>query len=253
MMLMVSKVIALWLLPPGIVVVFLLIAVIYWGRYWARILTVFSLLLLWALSTEPVRDMLTQPLEFQYSVFNLADVPQEHSAIVLLGGGLYEAAPEYAGEDMLNNDALMRTVYAADIARKTGLDVYATGGIPLNQANRAEGEVMRDWLIRWGLPESKVFAESASDNTWQNAIYTRAILEEKGIKVILWVTSAWHMPRAVWCFEAQGLKVISAPTGFLTKQKAYDLRSYMPSGHVLANSTDALHEYLGMLWYRLRY
>jgi len=252
-MLMFSKVVSLWLLPPGILMVFLLVAVIYWKRYWARALAIFSLLSLWALSTEPVRDMLTQPLEFQYSVLNMKDVPQEHIAIVLLGGGLYEKAPEYAGEDALNESALMRTIYAADIARKTGLDVYATGGTPLNQGSRAEGEVMRDWLIRWGLPESKVFAESASDNTWQNAIYTRAILDKKGIKEVLLVTSAWHMPRAVWCFKAQGLKIISAPTGFLTTQKAYDLRSYMPSAHVLANSADALHEYLGMLWYRLRY
>jgi len=252
-MFMFSKVVSLWLLPPGILIVFLLIAVIYWKRYWARGLTVFSLLLLWALSTEPVRDMLTQPLEFQYSVLNMKDVPQEHSAIVLLGGGLYEKAPEYAGQDTLHNNGLIRTVYAADIARKTGLDVYATGGIPLNQADQAEGDVMRDWLIRWGLPESKIFAESASNNTWQNAIYTQKILAKKGIQEIILVTSAWHMPRAVWCFKAQGLKVIAAPTGFLTEQTAYDLRSYMPSGDAFADSTDALHEYLGMAWYRLRY
>jgi uncharacterized SAM-binding protein YcdF (DUF218 family) len=53
----------------------------------------------------------------------------------------------------------MRTLYAAHIAKRTGLNVYATGGKPLAQGDDAEGDVMRRWLIRLGVSENKVFAE----------------------------------------------------------------------------------------------
>jgi len=112
---------------------------------------------------------------------------------------------------------------------------------------------MRRWLIRFGVPEAMVHAEVVASNTWQNAVYIKKILEKQGIHRIVLVTSAWHMPRSLWCFKAQGLDVIAAPTDYLTKQATYDVRSYFPHWNVLAESGTALHEYLGLLWYRLRY
>jgi len=113
--------------------------------------------------------------------------------------------------------------------------------------------VMRRWLMRFGLSGEKTFAEEASENTWQNAIYLRQTLQSQGISRVVLVTSAWHMPRSRWCFEQQGLEVIAAPTDFLTEQRGRDMRSLFPDANTLAESSLALHEYLGMLWYRLRY
>jgi uncharacterized SAM-binding protein YcdF (DUF218 family) len=78
-------------------------------------------------------------------------------------------------------------------------------------------------------------------------------LAAKGVNRIVLVTSAWHMPRSVWCFESHGFEVIPAPVDYLTEQEAYDLRSYLPRWTTLSDSGQALHEYLGLLWYRLRY
>jgi len=253
MSLFISKLVSQLLLPPGGLILLGLFGLIFWKRWWGRGAVLLSFSALWLISTEPVRDMLTQPLEFQHSVLSVERLETDQSAIVLLGGGIYENAPEYGGRDELGRYAMMRTLYAAEIAKKTGLDVYATGGKPLIQDADPEGSIMRRWLIRLGLPESSVFAENVADNTWENAAYMKTMLAEKGIHRVVLVTSAWHMPRSVWCFKAHGLDIIAAPTDFLTKQKNYDLRSYFPRWTVFADSGQALHEYLGLFWYRLRY
>jgi len=252
-MLLISKAISQLLLPPGGLILMGLAGLVFWKRGWGRGLVMFSFLFLWLLSTEPIRDALTEPLEFQHPVLDMKKINMDGAVIVLLGGGIYENAPEYGGEDELGRYAMMRTVYAADIAQKTGLDVYATGGKPLTQSDEAEGEIMRHWLLKLGLKEAYVHAESAANNTWENAAYMEKILAKKMIKRVILVTSAWHMPRAVWCFEAHGLEVISAPTDFLTEQEAYDLRSYLPRWTTLSDSGQALHEYLGLFWYRIRF
>lgn len=253
MSLLISKSISQLLLPPGGLILLALVGLVFWKRWWGRGLVILSVSLLWLLSTEPIRDALTAPLEFQYPVVDVRTIPTEGTAIVLLGGGIYESAPEYDGRDELGHYALMRTVYAAEVARQSRLDIYASGGAPLTEDAEPEGEIMRRWLLKLGLPEQSVFAEKAANNTWENASYMKRLLAEKGIDKIVLVTSAWHMPRAVWCFESQGLQVIPAPTDFLTEQEAYDLRSYLPRWTVLADSGQALHEYLGLFWYHMRY
>jgi len=248
-----SKLLSQLLLPPGGLILLLLLGFLFCKRLFGRLLVVFSLMMFWALSTEVVRDILTRPLEFQYAPLAVQIEKPEATAIVLLGGGVYEKAPEYGAQDALQSYAMMRTIYAAKLAKQTGMAVYATGGRPLHTHQDAEGDVMRSWLIDFGVNEKHVFAEKFANNTWENARYIKSMLEKRGVKRIWLVTSAWHMPRAVRCFEMQGLTVIPAPTDYLTKQGTYDLRSYLPAGSAFHESVLALHEYLGFLFYAIRY
>ncbi|MDT8375888.1 MAG: YdcF family protein [Mariprofundaceae bacterium] len=252
-MLLVSKAISQLLLPPGGLILLGLAGVICWKRWWGRGAVALSLLLLWGLSTEPVRDALTEPLEFQYPALKTDQIKTDGTVIVLLGGGIHENAPEYGGSNVPGRYAMMRTIYAAEVARQSGMEVYATGGRPLTQADEAEGEIMRQWLLKLGLQEGHAHAETASNNTWENAAYMKKILAAKGVGRVVLVTSAWHMPRAVWCFESHGFEVVPAPVDYLTEQESYDLRSYLPHWTIVSDSGQALHEYLGLLWYRLRY
>jgi len=252
-LLLISKIVSQLLLPPGGLIVLIGLGALFFKRAWGKGIFVLALLLFWSLSTEPVRDMLTKPLEYQYSALDAKHVDKENTVIVLLGGGVYENAPEYEGKDVLHSYAMMRTLYAARLAKKTGLDVYATGGKPLSVQYDAEGDVMKRFLIEQGLDASHVFAENLANNTWENASLIKVMLEKKGISHVVLVTSAWHMPRSVGCFEAQGLNVIPAPTDYLTKMSAYDVRSYLPAGKAFYDSSLALHEYLGLFFYRQRY
>ena len=57
------------------------------------------------------------------------------------------------------------------------------------------------------------WSERESTDTLENASLSAPILNKNGVRTILLVTHAWHMPRARACFEAQGFTVLAAPTG----------------------------------------
>ena len=252
-MLLLSKALSQLILPPGGLILLTLLGLAFHKKVWGKPLIIFSMALLWLLSTEPVRDALTSQLEFQYPALNIEKLDNKQTPIVLLGGGIYEHPPEYQGQDSLGHYSMMRTIYAVKIAKQTGADIYPTGGKPLSENNEAEGDVMKRWLIGFGIPPASIHAENTANTTWENAILTKALLKEQGQNTIILVTSAWHIPRAVWCFEAQGLNVIPAPTDYLTENEPYDLRSFLPRWNVLNDSSHALHEYLGLLFYRLKH
>lgn len=256
--LLIGKLVGQLLLPPGCFIVLASIGFLARARWWGRMLLVASLAALWLLSTGPVRDALTRPLEYAAPPLSEAAIGALHdasvpTAIVLLGGGTREKAPEYAGVDDLSRFAMMRTIYAAWLARQTGLPVYATGGRPLSKANESEGGIMRRMLLRFGVADAMAFAEESSENTWQNAMFMQRILQQSGVSRVVLVTSAWHMPRALWCFRQQGLDVIAAPMDYLTSTKPYDMRGLIPDAVRLLDSSLALHEYIGLAWYRLRF
>jgi len=259
--LLIGKLVGQLLLPPGNIIVLALAGLLARRRWWGKALLVLSVSLLYLLSIAPVRDALIRPLEFAApaldasSLVSMAspDNQATKTAIVLLGGGTRENAPEYAGADDIPRFAMMRTIYAAELAKKSGLDVYATGGRPLSLAEDSEGTLMRRRLLGFGVDAEQVFAEEASENTWQNAVYMQRMLHDKGITRVLLVTSAWHMPRSVWCFEQQGLTVIPAPVDYLSSQRALDARGWFPDAGVLADSSLALHEYIGLVWYKMRH
>lgn len=256
--LLIGKLAGQLVLPPGSILVLAIIGLIARRRWWGKALLLLSLAALWLLSTAPVRDALIRPLEVSSPplgadrIAGLRDQAAS-TAIVLLGGGIREQAPEYAGADDLPHAAMLRTLYAAELVEKTGLPVYATGGRVLSLAGDSEGAMMRRRLLQFGVPAERAFAEESSENTWQNAVYMRGILQQKGISNVVLVTNAWHMPRSVWCFEQQGLTVIPAPMDYLASQRPVDARGLVPDAGVLADSSLALHEYIGLGWYRLHY
>jgi uncharacterized SAM-binding protein YcdF (DUF218 family) len=93
-------------------------------------------------------------------------------------------------------------------------------------------------------------------------LYSARLLQEKGIKRILLVTSAWHMPRSVKLFEAQGLEVTPLPTDYTITQAGWeqltrpDLRAQilylLPSAENLVLTSRILKEYIGMFVYQMK-
>jgi uncharacterized SAM-binding protein YcdF (DUF218 family) len=58
----------------------------------------------------------------------------------------------------------------------------------------------------------------------------------------------------VEAFEKHGVRVYAAPTGSrFNVRKNAGVLDWLPSAGALEKSQTALHEYLGRLWYSLRY
>ena len=173
-------------------------------------------------------------------------------AIVILGGGLRKPAPEYQQKITLKHYTLARVRYGALIAKQALLPVLVSGGKVLNDKWPSEAEVMSDVLIN-EFNQAVQWQEPRSRNTAENAIYTQEILHKEGIQRIILVTHALHMRRAIEQFEKQGLKVIPAPTIFLSKAQKIDIFSFLPTANALQNSSLIIHEIIGRAWYALRY
>lgn len=106
--------------------------------------------------------------------------------------------------------------------------------------------IMRSLLVELGVPRAYIGIDQESINTYESAVHLRDQLAGKQFYL---VTSAGHMPRAMRVFLKQGLRPFPAPTDYLSSASLRD-SSIVPSGQHLAISDLAIHEYLGLMWYR---
>ncbi|MFP4484389.1 MAG: YdcF family protein, partial [Spirochaetaceae bacterium] len=171
------------------------------------------------------------------------------SHIVVLGGGTVQGSPE-APEGTLKPDAMKRAVYGHQLHMAYGRLVVLTGGPPAGYPDApSEARVAADLLLSLGSTEEQLLLEAESRDTWENARYVDAMICNE---TVILVTSAYHMARAVRSFAAHGFTVVPAPTDYKAKRGGYSFLSFLPSIESLRNSSIALHEYLGILYYRLR-
>lgn len=243
-----TNILAYLLLPPANCLLLALVGVLLFKHHprWGKSLLVLAGITLWALSLHVVAAWLMRPLEARHPVW---DGQTEAEVVVVLGGGRYRLGPEFSGADDLKWASLERLRYAAILARQLQKPLLLTGGRP-EGAGRSEAEAMQVALQRdFGL--SARWLESNSDNTRENAAHTARLLKTAGLHKILLVTHAWHMPRAVQVFSAAGLQVVPAPMGYVSVRPLTPL-DFIPRAESLAESSLALHEWIGLLWYALR-
>ena len=246
-----TNLLAAFLLPPLSLV---LLACLGWWlarrfRFAGNTIIVTAIALLLVLSTGAGSRLLVAPLENRsLPVPNPKMVNAQ--AIVILGGGRSFAAPEDGDRDQPSTQTLARLRHGARLHRLTGLPVLVSGGAP-DRGGESEAVVMARALredfqipVRW--------IEDTSENTAQNAAHAATLLQEAGIHRVLLVTDAIHMPRAMQIFSKTGLTVMSAATDFRSR-KPLSAADFIPSAGPLQSSHYALHEWIGMVWYRLRY
>ncbi len=82
-----------------------------------------------------------------------------------------------------------------------------------------------------GIPDRVLDGENCSMTTEENAIFSAAILQPRGVRKILLVTDKWHMLRSILVYRAYGFKVLpsisSSPEHWNTKERGFlKLREY---------------------------
>ena len=215
-----------------------------WHPRAGRSLCVLALLGLVALSLPPVADALIHSLERERPIS--AQMLARAQAIVILSGDSYSAAPEYGG-DTVGRFTLERIRYGVLLQRRSGLRSSSPAAAPFGR--RPVAESMKE-VIERDLHGHVTWVEGASRDTAENAAYSASLLKAAGISRIALVSHAWHLPRAIELFERHGLDVLAAPTGFTTASPSWFAR-VLPSVGALVASSDALHEWLGILVQRL--
>ena len=237
------------LLPPFSQLLLLLIAwkIRHLALKTSKFLCFVALFSLWLLASPVIATFLAQTLEQDLPLTpgQLKNIKAQ--VIVILSASQDDYAPEF-GEPVSGREQLMRVRYGAFLQKMTGLPVLLSGGSVRGEEQRSLAETMAYDLVS-GFGGKVDWLEKESRTTSENARKSYDILVQENKTTVLLVTSSMHMLRAKWSFEQVGFEVLAAPTHFIDREPL-NLNSFMPNAGALNLSSEALHEWLGILVYR---
>ena len=244
MFIFLSKFLPLLVYPLGLACLLLFLSLLVsYKRKTSNILIAIALIVLWLSSTTGFSDLLARSLELKY--LPPAEIPTGE-VLVVLGGGTEPASPPRTTVEI--NGAGDRVLYAAELYKegKAPFILLSGGDIEwLSSGSTTPAEDMATLLMQMGVPESALWLETESKNTYENALYAKEFLEEQDINQILLITSA--MPLPVDFSVTDSISASSGEGNFISK-----LIDIMPSASNLALTTNAMKEYLGYFMYKLQ-
>ena len=241
---MLASIIQLFIMPSSVALILIVLGVVaiyVMKRRLGIALLLSGVLVILMFSTGPVAMLLISPLEYRYPMLSAPSNFPDAKYIVVLTG--------YAAKDKLmplssqvNSSSAFRVLEAYHLHQQCSDCQIIISGTPVAV------DVMRELLVELGIPESDITGESKSPHTFFSAKNLKPIINEAPFFL---VTSAGHMTRSMGVFNKQSMKPIPAPTDY---QLPNDVRKVMlkPTLMHLYFSELAIHEYIGIVWYKLK-
>jgi uncharacterized SAM-binding protein YcdF (DUF218 family) len=182
-------------------------------------------------------------------------IQQPYDIGILLGG--YSNSQIRPNHDRFNFSNRGNRFMNAYQLYKTGKvkKLLLTGGSgDILQKNPSEGEEMRKFLLNIGVPESDIIVEGGSRNTWENAVFSKQILDEiHPNERYLLITSAWHMRRSIGCFEKAGVVFTPFSVDFLSERDRWAPENCLVPDRIGFYLWEMMiKEWVGCIMYRLK-
>ena len=251
-MFLIKKIVAPFFLPTTLVFSLLLLGICFlWftrKQKFGKFLVTVSFVILALCSYNIIGNVLLGGLEKRYppllTVSNHVDVPW----VVVLGGGI---APDnnLPDHDQLSGSSLSRLIEGIRIHRLIpGSRLLLSGGAVFGMVS--EAAVMAETAVSLGVNRAELYLDKRSKDSKDQAQEVKKIVGSGGF---ILVTSAAHMPRVMALFEKQGLTPIPAPTNYQVKKRQHiSPGMFFPGSSNLRKAEYAIHEYLGLIWAKLR-
>jgi len=249
-----SKVLPLFVLPLGLV---LLLAIAgLWTR--RRILIWAAIAVLWLSSTPVLSDALMRAMEGGAVRIPATDAPRA-DAIVALSGFRIVAPGKAAISEWKDLSRFLGGVELYRVGRAPLL-VLTGGWEPWERSAPTQGDVLARYATGMGVPADSVVTTGRVRNTAEEAAAVAALLRARrgarapggSATTVLLVTSAYHMARAERLFRRQGLTVVPFPVDFqVSAASTLSVLTFLPTAHALEETTSALHELFGRLFYMI--
>ena len=194
----------------------------------------------------PIDQWLAQPLENR---FPRAREPAHIDGILVLSAGQQRSisvrrgipVQHFAGGDMIAAAELMR--------RHPEARLVFTGGSAFGGGTAAD--VAREIFDQLGVDQSRATYEAEARDTWENLLFSQKLVRPKPAETWLLVASALHMPRAMGVAQRLDWLIAPWPTDFLTPAGDGPATSRRSLGRNLATIDTTVHEWLGLLVYRI--
>ncbi|HLZ30597.1 MAG TPA: YdcF family protein [Chloroflexota bacterium] len=128
-------------------------------------------------------------------------------AAVLIGPGVFLDTPQPPPQVsdaivVISGDEQMARFQEGMTLYERGLGQYLVFSGAAYDNGTSNADVMRDLAVKRGVPDRAILEEPLGGDTWGNAIYTRQVLEEHGLRSAILVTSPYHARRAKLTFDA---------------------------------------------------
>jgi uncharacterized SAM-binding protein YcdF (DUF218 family) len=133
-----------------------------------------------------------------------AEAPAKKADVIVVFG-----AAEYAGRPSPVYRA--RLDHGYELFQKGMAPVVITTGGSAQDPDFSEGGVGRDYLLRRGIPEQALIAETQGSDTAQSAARVANIMRTNGMSSCIAVSDAYHVFRIRALLEKEGVQVQLAP------------------------------------------
>ncbi len=248
-----SKILGFFALPSNVLIAIGLAGVVLLCTRFTRLaswLVVTSVVLIAIAGLSPLGNALILPLEQRFPPWDASRGPPV--GIVVLGGAISPEVSAARGEVALN-EAAERIVAAAELARRypAARIIYSGGSNALLFADGVEAAFAVRQLESLGVAHDRITAEEQSRNTIENAVFSRLIANPKPGERWLLVTSAYHMPRAMAAFRAAHFPIEAYPVDWRTRGPGDVVAPFASLSEGLRRTDTAVHEWVGLLAYRL--
>lgn len=234
-----NKLLPVFVLPIGIVTILILLAA--WKKWrWAAVTAALVLL---ASSTGVVANLFLRPLENAYPARSIGSVAEADAVLVL--GGIMSPGKE-PGLVTEWSEAVERFEAGVEIVRRDKARVLLFTGDPRG----SEGSALQREAIERGVPRERIAVIGAVGNTADEAEQLRRYAAQHGIKRVLLVTSAWHMPRSMRLFKRAGVEITAFPVDYrAVPSRTLPYLDWIPTATSLVKTELALRECYGMAFY----
>ena len=246
-MIYLNKILPLLISPLSIVLIIILIGTFFKSKK----ISLLGLLILIFCSLPIISNKLIFYLEKDYSLQNIKDIAKSDAIVVLSGMISTIKTKEKLSYEF--NGSIDRIFSGMNLFKenKAPLLILTNGKLPWS-VGIPEGEYLKDFSIKYGIPEDKILLTDNVQNTDQEAKAVAKLLNTNKATTIL-VTSAFHMPRAKKVFEAANIKVIPFAVDFKTPIKKITIIDFIPSANSLKDTSHFFREMIGRLYYNLKY
>ena len=169
-----------------------------------------------------------------------------YSCVIVLGG--FSSSDGHGGgyfntgaDRFIQGIKLMATKKASHILITSGNGNLFPGGF-------REASWVKTQLHEFNFADSVVLIESNSKNTFENAKFTKMLLDKAHLQPpYLLVTSAFHMRRSLMIFRKAGMPVIPYPANYISGKEGFKITDFFPSADALSTWNYYIKEIVGYM------
>lgn len=199
--------------------------------------TLVGLVILVVMSLPIVAHYLYYPLKKQFPIVKSVALKEIDIVVVLRGGGDYSR--------------IIQGILSFKNSKASLLVLSGTAGDKFIES--PEKDPWRIMAVRLDIPPGAIRTEYLSRNTFEHPLELLKIYGVNKDSKVGIVTSSWHMPRAMSEFKRYFTLVTPIPVEYKFKNLDWVSMPWFPQVDALNWSTLMLHEYIGYVWYSIKY